>query len=521
MLRLIVAPLFLAAFLLSMPIQSLAREINVLVIAIDGVKTAQQEWQPTIDYLQQHVSGHHFNLIAVVPGEIDRIEQLISDGMIDFVIAQPAIYVELEQNQGVSKILTLESAQGQAEFGSVLVAKTGSGILALQDLKGKRVAGVSALGFGGWLIGYNEMLESGFDPYKSANEVMFLGTQEKVLRAVLDGKADAGVLRTGILEKFFKTNQLRRQDVHILNEKHHEGFGELVSTELYPEWAFARTRKVNNNLAGEVAMAALSIPKGGEVARKGRYWMWTLPYDYQPVHRLMKKLGVGPYVGHGKVTVAMVYQQYKYTIFLAGALTAIILIMSLVILRYNQILLKGEREKQAIHDKTVYMATHDELTQMPNRRLFYELLLKMLQMAKRERTKTAILFLDLDGFKKLNDEFGHNAGDRILRLVAKAIMKSIRESDCAARLGGDEFVCALPGIKTLEEVQEIVDKIIARIRNISLPGGDADQFGASVGLLIAGPEHADPDSLIKQADDLMYAAKQAGKGRCVSKILTG
>jgi two-component system sensor histidine kinase TtrS len=309
--------------------------------------------------------------------------------------------------------------------------------------------------------------------------------------------------------------------VHILNEKHHEGFGELVSTELYPEWAFARTRKVNNNLAGEVAMAALSIPKGGEVARKGRYWMWTLPYDYQPVHRLMKKLGVGPYVGHGKVTVAMVYQQYKYTIFLAGALTAIILIMSLVILRYNQILLKGEREKQAIHDKTVYMATHDELTQMPNRRLFYELLLKMLQMAKRERTKTAILFLDLDGFKKLNDEFGHNAGDRILRLVAKAIMKSIRESDCAARLGGDEFVCALPGIKTLEEVQEIVDKIIARIRNISLPGGDADQFGASVGLLIAGPEHADPDSLIKQADDLMYAAKQAGKGRCVSKILTG
>ncbi len=513
--------LFIIIALFLYPSQIFTKEIRVLVISIDGLKKGQEEWQPTIGYLQDHLDGYEFKLITVLPGDIDRIRKLVSSSEVDFVISQPAIYVDLEQRYGVSKILTLENDGHLAEFGSVIITRPGSGIYGINDLNGKIVGGVSKLAFGGWLVGYNEMLESGFDPYKSAGRVEFLGTQSHVLEAVINGTIDAGVLRTGMLEKYFKSGKIRPDDIHVINKKTHPHFGYLSSTALYPEWAFSRTRKVSNFLAEKVGLAALSIPTGGDVARRGRYWGWTLPYDYKAVHDLMKKLKVGPYEDYGKVTLAMLYSQYRPAILLSGVFTIIFLMMGAVILRYNRILLQKDREKELVHQKVIHMATHDELTNIPNRRLFYETLSRELKESCAEGKNTAILFLDLDGFKEINDFFGHGVGDRILQDTAAAITSCIRRGDFAARIGGDEFICFLSGVNTIEEASRIAEKMIGAISGIELPDGhDTNKFGASGGLVLAGPKYTDADDLVRQADDLMYLAKGLGKGRYLSSDLT-
>ncbi len=503
------------------PSQIFTKEIKVLVISIDGLNKGQKEWQPTIGYLQDHLDGYEFKLITVLPGDIENIRKLVSSGDVDFVISQPAIYVDLEQRYGISKILTLENDDRLAEFGSVIITRPGSGIYGINDLNGKIIGGVSKLAFGGWLVGYNEMLESGFDPYKSAARVEFLGTQSNVMEAVINGKIDAGVLRTGMLEKYFKSGKIKPVDIHVINKKTHPHFGYLSSTALYPEWAFSRTRNVGNFLAEKVGLAALSIPTGGDVARQGRYWGWTLPYDYKPVHDLMKKLKVGPYEDYGKVTLAMLYSQYRPAILLSGVFTIIFLMMGAVILRYNHILLQKDREKELAHRKVIHMANHDELTNIPNRRLFYETLSRELKESRADKGNTAILFLDLDGFKEINDVFGHALGDRVLQDTAAAITSCIRHGDFAARIGGDEFICFLSGVNTMKEASRIAEKVIAAIADISLPEGyEIDKFGASGGLVLAGPKYTDPDELVRQADDLMYSAKELGKGRYLSSDLT-
>ena len=196
-----------------------ASEVKILLVAISGVDEGFKEWQPTIDYLQNNLPDLTFTLIPVIPKDIDRIRSLVASETIDFVITQPAIYVDLELSHGISRILTLEKMDGIAEFGSALITRRDSDIHSLADIKDKRVAGVAPLGFGGWLIGYHEMLQSGVDPYQQSAKVVFPGTQNKVLDAVLSGEVDLGVIRTGILEKAVAAQKMVPDDIRIINEK--------------------------------------------------------------------------------------------------------------------------------------------------------------------------------------------------------------------------------------------------------------------------------------------------------------
>jgi len=162
-------------------------------------------------------------------------------------------------------------------------------------------------------------------------------------------------------------------------------------------------------------------------------------------------------------------------------------------------------------------ANYDALTSLPNRLLFYDRLEQALNQARRYKHKGALLFIDLDRFKAVNDSHGHDTGDELLRMVGERLNTGIRESDTAARFGGDEFVVLVPVEQELDGVEVLAQKLI---EVISLPcrlTGVEVSVGASIGIRVFSGESWDlnesPESIISDADTAMYKAKSAGKGR--------
>ena len=168
-------------------------------------------------------------------------------------------------------------------------------------------------------------------------------------------------------------------------------------------------------------------------------------------------------------------------------------------------------ERLAYEEKIRHQAYHDGLTGLPNRVFFYEHVRQVIEEAARYERRAAIIFLDLDGFKKVNDELGHDAGDKLLQEVARRIKSTVRASDVAARMGGDEFTLLLTEIESVAAAKKVAEKIREQINlPVSLQGKTA-QVSSSIGISVYPDHGKEADDLVKKADDAMYQAKAAGK----------
>ncbi|MBZ9713565.1 putative bifunctional diguanylate cyclase/phosphodiesterase [Deinococcus multiflagellatus] len=168
-------------------------------------------------------------------------------------------------------------------------------------------------------------------------------------------------------------------------------------------------------------------------------------------------------------------------------------------------------ELEASQARLAHQAQHDVLTGLPNRALFQDRLERGIATAVRERRKVAVLFIDLDGFKAVNDTLGHAAGDELLREVAARLQDSVRRNDTVARLGGDEFTVMLLGIHSAQDAALVAAKILDRLRQpIPLDGAQAHVTG-SIGVSLYPDDGADALDLQRFADLAMYRAKQGGK----------
>lgn len=166
------------------------------------------------------------------------------------------------------------------------------------------------------------------------------------------------------------------------------------------------------------------------------------------------------------------------------------------------------REEMAWHQ-----ANHDELTGLPNRRLLVENARRLLSVAMRRKRLAAVMLLDLDGFKEVNDVFGHAYGDALLRQVALRLSSVLREYDLVARTGGDEFVILLPEIDQPEVADYVAEKLIAAASDNVEDTGRTVRIRASVGIALFPADGQDFDTLMGRADAAMYAAKAAGKNQ--------
>lgn len=168
-------------------------------------------------------------------------------------------------------------------------------------------------------------------------------------------------------------------------------------------------------------------------------------------------------------------------------------------------------ERTYAEEQIKHLAYHDALTGLPNRLLFKDRLQVAAGLAHRSRAMLAVLFLDLDRFKSINDSLGHNAGDHLLQSVTARIHSCLRESDTVARQGGDEFTILLPSLAHSEDAARIAEKILQSIRAPFHLEGRELYITTSIGISLFPDDGADADTLIKNADTAMYQAKEQGR----------
>lgn len=158
-----------------------------------------------------------------------------------------------------------------------------------------------------------------------------------------------------------------------------------------------------------------------------------------------------------------------------------------------------------------YLANHDVLTGLPNRALFMDRLAQAVLRSQREQTSLALLFVDVDHFKAINDGFGHSAGDEVLIEVGSRLRSAVRDEDSVARLGGDEFTVIVEGLKHPADSSRVGQAIIAAFKSPFLLNGQSLQVGVSIGIASFPDDSDDVDTLLKHADMAMFCAKASGR----------
>lgn len=176
----------------------------------------------------------------------------------------------------------------------------------------------------------------------------------------------------------------------------------------------------------------------------------------------------------------------------------------------------ADRERSQAQAALAHQASHDTLTGLPNRARAVELIGRALTRTTPSGARLAVLFIDLDGFKRVNDTLGHGAGDALLRVVATRLRTNVRAGDVACRLGGDEFVVLMYALTDEAEAVRVADRLIAVLSDPVLLGDShLVTVGASVGVALSQRGAADADALLQEADAALYRAKQTGRGRVV------
>jgi diguanylate cyclase (GGDEF)-like protein/PAS domain S-box-containing protein len=166
------------------------------------------------------------------------------------------------------------------------------------------------------------------------------------------------------------------------------------------------------------------------------------------------------------------------------------------------------REQQS---RLNFMAFHDALTGLPNRSLFYDRFNHGLSRAQRNRGKLALMLIDVDRFKSVNDSLGRDAGDQLLKVVARKVAKTLRKTDTVARIGGDEFIVILENINGVADARRVATKLLARIAEPIEVAGEKVQSSASIGISVYPQDGHAADELLKRADIAMHKAKESGK----------
>ncbi|MCG2779270.1 MAG: response regulator [Desulfobacterales bacterium] len=340
--------------------------MKICVLAKRGVVRCLEKWSPTAEYLTAKIPGRTF---VIVPIDSDGAFSFVEQGVADFVLANPSVYVELESLYGVNRIATLKNLHLDSvhtKYCGVIFCKSNrSDIQNLSDLKDKSFMAVKETSFGGWRMAWREFKEKDIDPYRDFKELRFGGTHDAVVYAVRDGKADAGTVRTDTLETMEMEGKINLAEFRVIHE--HEGgivhLPFLHSTRSYPEWPFAKVKHTPDELAEKVATALLEMPRDCAAAKAARCAGWTIPHNYQSVHECLKELKVGPYKNLGKITFSDVFKKYREWMLAIAILFAILAGAVLYILRLNRGI-KGSEKRY----RTLIESSTDAILMLDNER---------------------------------------------------------------------------------------------------------------------------------------------------------
>jgi len=342
--------LLLVALCLFSGVVFAAKPISIGVLSHRGDEATLHHWSGTADYLSKALPDYTF---SIRPLDFEEVESAVGNGEVDFILVNPAIYVNLEVQYRVSRIATLKNRWGDNAyniFGGVIFARAERYDLnTLSDLKGGTLLAVNESSLGGYMMALREFKAAGIEPYRELRDISFAGTHDKVVMAVREGRVDAGTVRTDILERMAAEGRINLNEFRIINQQEGDGFPLLHSTRLYPEWPFSKVRHTPNKLARQVSVALAEMPEDAPAALSGNYAGWTIPLDYQPVHDLLQELLLPPYQYSQQFTLLDVLQ--RYWAWLAGGLFLLLIMGGLTtwVTRLNRELSHAKQRLEQQH----------------------------------------------------------------------------------------------------------------------------------------------------------------------------
>lgn len=324
--------------------------VKVGVLSFRTPAKTIERWSPTIDTLTKNIEGATF---VLMPMNYADLEHAVEDQTIDFVLTNTGHYIELEANENIKGMVTLvKSIDGIStkEFGGVIFTQAHrDDINSIADLRGKTFLAVKKSSLGGFLVAWEELLENNLDPLTDFATLTYNGLpHDNIVYKILKGEADAGTVRTSVLEQMEKEGQINLADLKILNQKYTEGFPYIHSTKLYPEWPFSSLSHVDDELVEKATIVLLNIKRSNLAAVAGSYDRWVPPLDYRSVHSLFTTLNTGPYKKFTTFTFYDFIQKYLVENLIALMILVVALIFLIRIIQLNRSLKRALSEVQSL-----------------------------------------------------------------------------------------------------------------------------------------------------------------------------
>jgi len=611
--------------------------VRIGILNFESREILGAQWQEFEELLKQRLHG---GPVEVELLDNQALERAVASRNLDFVLTTSGHYIKLHQQYGLSSPLAtmVRNFQGTPlhAYGGVIFTRADHPDIAqLADLDDHKIATVGTGGFAGYLVQAHTLWKAtGRQP--GPEQLLVTGQpHNKVVQAVLEGRADVGFVRSGMLESLAKYHGLDLDQVRVLNQQDLPGYPFLSSTLLYPEWPIAAIPHTDHELINRLTALLLTLSADGRPATD-RLYGFDIPADYQTSEKLLRELRAPPFDAPVDLTLADVWDNYKphvvaITLFAGALLVGIAMFArqshALATAR-DKVKLEHERlanilwgtgagtwewhipsgkvhfnerwaeiigyrleelepldintwiehthpddleqsnsklqevfqrreaayecevrmkhkqghwvwvldrgkvtkwspsgkpltmagthsditEKKHYEQQLQHIATSDALTGLPNRTGLMNRLELAMAIQARHGGHIVIVFIDLDGFKEVNDTHGHEAGDELLKRIAARFKGGVRAEDTVARLGGDEFVVVLNGLTAPRECIPTVERLLVAAAESVLLGGVRVTVSASAGIT-SFPQHgvSDTAELFRQADHAMYQAKQAGR----------
>ena len=475
-----------------------------------------ERYQPLADYLSEKLGGTPVELAVLEQAELD---EAVAAHRVDLVMTNPSHYLELRSHNSLSgalaTLVSSEAGQAVSSLGGCIIVRAGRGdITGLRDLRGRRVAISGPRFLGGYQAQAFELMQVGVR-VPDQLDLIVVGRHDAVVEAVLEGRADAGFIRTGIIESLVAEGRLDASQLVVLNPQALAGYPFAVSTRLYPEWPFVALPHVDRPTVRRVSAALLGLEASHPAARAAGIAGFSPPLDYLPVETMARTLRLPPFDHAPPFSWRDVWSRYADFIVALGVVSALVVGLLVVLSRRNRQLAHSVAALVEAQRALQHIAWHDALTGLPNRTLLADRLRQDMRRVRRNDEFLALAYIDLDGFKAINDTHGHEVGDRLLVEIARRMRAALRDVDTVARLGGDEFAAIFTDLAAASASEPLIERLLGAIAAPVVIDGLGLQVSGSIGVSYF-PQQGDleAEQLLRQADHAMYAAKLSGRNRC-------
>ena len=351
----------LIAALLFLALPALAHQvITIGVVDYRPKAEMRARWQPLMDYLTATLPDKQVRMLVL---SRDEMEAALQQRALDFVFTNPSHFLQLRQRNSLSGALAtlveLEGGQATSALGGVIVTRVDQmGIDSLGDLRGRTIAHPGQASLAGYQAQAFELARVGVRLPADVKLLPAAWPQDTVIESVLNGKAEVGFVRSGVIEQMARAGKLDPKRLRIINRQHLPGFPFVVSTRLYPEWPFVALPHVDETLARKVAAALLSLDPQGPVAKAGHFYGFTIPANYEPVSELLRELRLPPYDSAAPFSLGDIWARYRPWLIAAGAAGLLILALAAWVVLINRRLRQEQRKATAQADALQDSAAH-------------------------------------------------------------------------------------------------------------------------------------------------------------------